>query len=48
MNLAEINQRLQSQGFVVVASTQQQFTEFVQAEITKWSKAAKASGAQLD
>ncbi len=48
MNLPEIKQRLQAQGFVVVAGTQQQFTEFIQAEITKWSKAAKASGAQLD
>ena len=48
MNLPEIKQRLQAQGFVVVAGTQQQFTEFVQAEITKWSQAAKAAGAQLD
>ncbi|MEO8386473.1 MAG: tripartite tricarboxylate transporter substrate binding protein, partial [Betaproteobacteria bacterium] len=48
MNLPEIKQRLQSQGFVVVAGSQQQFTDFVHAEITKWSKAAKASGAQID
>jgi hypothetical protein len=39
---------LQAQGFVVVAGTPQQFTEFVQAEITKWSNAAKVSGAQVD
>ena len=44
----EMKQRLQAQGFVVVAGTPQQFAEFVQAEIAKWSKAAKVSGAQVD
>ena len=48
MNLPEMKQRLQAQGFVVVAGTPQQFTEFVQVEIAKWSKAAKVSGAQVD
>ena len=48
MNQPEMKQRLQAQGFVVVAGTPQQFTEFVQAEIAKWSKAAKVSGAQVD
>ena len=48
MNMPEMKQRLQSQGFVVVAGTPQQFSEFVQAEIAKWSKAAQVSGAQVD
>ena len=48
MNQPEMKQRLQAQGFVVVAGTPQQFSEFVQAEIAKWSKAAKVSGAQVD
>lgn len=48
MNQPEMKQRLQAQGFVVVAGTPQQFTEFVQAEIAKWSRAAKVSGAQVD
>ena len=48
MNLPEMKQRLQAQGFVVVAGTPQQFSEFVQAEIAKWSKAAQVSGAQVD
>ena len=48
MNQPEMKQRLQAQGFVVVAGTPQQFTDFVQAEIAKWSKAAKVSGAQVD
>jgi tripartite-type tricarboxylate transporter receptor subunit TctC len=48
MNSAEMKQRLQAQGFVVVAGTAQQFSDFVQAEIAKWSKAAQVSGAQVD
>lgn len=48
MNVPEIRNRLQSVGFVVVANSPQQFSEFVASEIAKWSKAAKASGAQLD
>ena len=48
MNQPEMKQRLQAQGFVVVAGSSQQFSEFVQAEIAKWSKAAKVSGAQVD
>ena len=48
MNMPEMKQRLQSQGFVVVAGTPQQFFEFVQTEIGKWSKAAQVSGAQVD
>ncbi len=48
MNLPEIKQKLQALGFVVVGSTPAQFNEFVQVEIVKWAKAAKASGAQLD
>ena len=48
MNVPEIRNRLQSVGFVVVANSPQQFGEFVATEIAQWSKAAKASGAQLD
>jgi tripartite-type tricarboxylate transporter receptor subunit TctC len=48
MNVPEIRNRLQSVGFVVVANSPQQFSDFTTSEIAKWSKAAKASGAQLD
>jgi tripartite-type tricarboxylate transporter receptor subunit TctC len=48
MNTPEIRNRLQAVGFVVVANSPQQFTEFVAKEIAQWSNAAKASGAQLD
>ncbi len=43
-----ILERLQSQGFVVVGNTPDQFSAFVRDEIAKWGKAAKASGATLD
>jgi len=48
MNMPDVKSRLQSVGFVVVAGTPAQFTDFVTAEIVKWGKAAKASGAKLD
>ena len=48
MNTPEVKSRLQSVGFVVVANSPAQFSEFVNNEIAKWGKAAKASGAKLD
>jgi len=44
----EIRERLQAQGFVVAGNSPDQFAAFVRDEITKWGKAAKASGAVLD
>lgn len=44
----EIRQKLESVGFVVVADDPKSFSAFVDAEIAKWGKAAKASGAKLD
>ncbi len=44
----EIRERLQSQGFVVVGNSPAEFSAFVRDEITKWGRAAKASGATLD
>ena len=48
MNTPEVKSRLEAVGFVVVANSPVQFTDFVTAEIAKWGKAAKASGAKLD
>lgn len=44
----EIRQKLESVGFVVVGDDPKSFSAFVDAEIAKWGKAAKASGAKLD
>ena len=48
LNMPEVKSRLQAVGFVVVANSPAQFSEFVNNEIAKWGKAAKASGAKLD
>ncbi|RAP64786.1 ABC transporter substrate-binding protein [Achromobacter sp. HZ01] len=48
LSSAEIRQKLESVGFVVVADDPKSFSAFVEAEIAKWGKAAKASGAKLD
>ncbi|MFD4840584.1 Bug family tripartite tricarboxylate transporter substrate binding protein [Achromobacter sp. NPDC058515] len=44
----EIRQKLESVGFVVVGNDPKSFSAFVDVEIAKWGKAAKASGAKLD
>ncbi|WP_088159309.1 Bug family tripartite tricarboxylate transporter substrate binding protein [Achromobacter xylosoxidans] len=44
----EIRQKLESVGFVVVADDPKSFSAFVDNEIAKWGKAAKASGAKMD
>lgn len=43
-----LRQKLESVGFVIVASTPAEFSKFVSNEIDKWGKAAKESGAKLD
>ncbi|ANN67677.1 Bug family tripartite tricarboxylate transporter substrate binding protein [Bordetella bronchialis] len=43
-----LRQKLESVGFVVRGDTPQQFAGFVTAEIAKWGKAAKDSGARMD
>jgi tripartite-type tricarboxylate transporter receptor subunit TctC len=44
----DLRKKLEGVGFVVVASNPQDFDGFVTAEMDKWGKAAKASGATLD
>ncbi len=44
----EMMERLTSQGADPVGNTPEQFTEFVRAEIAKWAKVVKASGAKLE
>ena len=43
-----MNERLSSQGAEPVGNTPEQFASFIQAEIAKWAKVIKASGAKLD
>jgi tripartite-type tricarboxylate transporter receptor subunit TctC len=44
LRLPEIGQRLGSEGLEVVASTPQQFEQFIKAEIAKWAKVVRAAG----
>ncbi len=48
LNQPEFKSRLESNGFVVVGSTPEQFQAFVKAENEKWGKAVKASGATVE
>lgn len=44
----ELKSKLEAVGFVVVGNDPQAFSQFVSAEIDKWGKAARASGARMD
>lgn len=44
----ETAERLASQGFDLVASTPEEFTAYVRAEIAKWAGAVKKSGARME
>ena len=48
INQPDFRARLESNGFVVVGSTPEQFRAFVKSENEKWGKAVKASGATVD
>jgi tripartite-type tricarboxylate transporter receptor subunit TctC len=46
--LPEIRDRMSAEGAQFVGDTPEQYTAFFKAEIEKWSKAVKASGAKVD
>ena len=48
LNTPEVRQRLADEGAEVEASTPAELARFVHAEIAKWGKAVKDSGARLD
>jgi len=48
MKLPDVRQRLAEMGTDYVGGTPQQFGEFIKAEIVKWGKAVKESGARAD
>ncbi len=48
MNAPDVRERMASQGFEVVASTPEQFGEFMKREVARWKIAVKESGASLD
>ena len=48
IKLPEITQRLQKLGLEPVGSSQQAFAAFINAELVKWARIAKASGAKVE
>jgi tripartite-type tricarboxylate transporter receptor subunit TctC len=48
LHTPEMSERLATQGAEAVGNTPEEFTEFVRAEIAKWAKVVKASGARVD
>lgn len=48
MDSADIKTKLQGQGFNVATGTPEQFGALLKAEMERWAKAVKASGAKID
>ena len=44
----DIQERMTAQGAEVIGSTPQQFASFMKADLVKWAKVVKASGARVD
>jgi tripartite-type tricarboxylate transporter receptor subunit TctC len=45
---SELKQRLESNGFVVVGSTPEEYAAWIEAETKKWAKVIEASGAKIE
>ena len=48
LNTPDIRERFHEQGFTIYSSTPQEFDAFIKAEIRKWAKVVRESGATPD
>ena len=48
MQLPDVRQILESQGFEVIGSTPQEFAAFLKAETTKWTRVVQSTGAKAE
>jgi tripartite-type tricarboxylate transporter receptor subunit TctC len=48
VKMPEIRDRLIAMGYRPIANTSEEFDVFIRAEIAKWAKVIKDSGARLD
>ena len=48
LELPEIRERFAAQGFAAAYSTPEDYTRFINAEVDKWAKVVKVSGATID
>ena len=48
MQLPQVKEKFSVQGFAASWDTPDQFSGFLRAEVAKWTKTVKASGAALD
>lgn len=48
LKMPEVTDRIASEGADFVGNTPEEFTEFIKAEIVKWGKVVKISGAKVD
>jgi tripartite-type tricarboxylate transporter receptor subunit TctC len=44
----DVKDRLYSQGFEIGTSTPEQFAAYLKADMVKWAKLVKSSGASID
>ena len=48
LQMPDIKERFHSQGFEIYSSTPQQFDAYIKAEVQKWAKVVRESGAKAD